>query len=133
MTRRLSLLIPLAAGTVIGSFVPGLPDRVRTAFVSLSGSGAAQSQEQERPQGPDPRTGTADDKKDKLTLAPDQISGAGIDVATVQSGVLAQRIIVPGSIIPDADRQIFPIGREKYFAANLFCTVPLAKQIELIG
>ena len=37
-------------------------------------------------------------------LSPNSIEAAGIEVAEVKSGIIARRIIVPGTIVPQADR-----------------------------
>ena len=39
-----------------------------------------------------------------VKLTGDQIGAAGIELAPVQEGTLAHRIIVPGTIVPDANR-----------------------------
>ena len=49
----------------------------------------------------------AEDQQDhraSIRLTDDQIGTAGIEVAAVKDGTLARRIVVPGTIVPHADR-----------------------------
>nr|WP_249816716.1 hypothetical protein [Bradyrhizobium sp. 144] len=46
----------------------------------------------------------SDDKQAIVNLTDEQLTEARIDLAQAESGILAHRIIVPGTIIPVADR-----------------------------
>jgi membrane fusion protein, heavy metal efflux system len=108
ITGRLLVVAAAATiGIVVASLVPQVSDVVRTAvgFVSgtsvttPSGQEPASSTEQRR------RDGASNDEQPAIvTLTDNQIEIAGIKLAPVQDGTLAHRIIVPGTIVPHADR-----------------------------
>jgi len=106
MIGRLPIaLIAVAVGIVIASFVPQIPLLLRTA-AGLSGlqsnDAAAQRLGDERQQKAGAEGG--DDLPPVIALGNDQIEAAGIELAPVQDGTLSHRIIVPGTIVPNADR-----------------------------
>ena len=103
MIGRLSLLIiALAAGIAVAAFVPGISQWLRLA-VGFSSEPAATPQE---PVDPERKTSAdaADDQQGVIKLADTAIEAAGIELAVVQSGTIAHRIVAPGAIIPHADR-----------------------------
>jgi membrane fusion protein, heavy metal efflux system len=108
MTSRLPLLIvALVLGITAASLIPQLSQAVRAAVGFLSGTGIAQLRGQESASSPEERrvaVGALEEKVRLLRLTADQITAAQIDLAAVQGGMLARRITVPGSIVPDADR-----------------------------
>ena len=59
--------------------------------------------EQRRPGG-EARAEGIDDQQVNIKLTANQIETAGIELATVQDGTLTHRIVVPGTIVPHADR-----------------------------
>ena len=105
MIGRLALLVvAVALGIAIASFMPGLSQSVRKTVGLLSVRGAAQ------PQGiaissadRKPNTEAADEKQ-SIKLSQEQLSAAHIDLVAAQGGTLARRITVPGAIVPHADR-----------------------------
>jgi cobalt-zinc-cadmium efflux system membrane fusion protein len=105
MIGRLPLsIVALAAGIAVASLVPGLSQSIRKA-VGWSEPSAAQPQRKEASgEQRIPGSAAADEKQGIVKLTEDQITAAHIDLATAQGGTLAHRIIVPGTIIPHADR-----------------------------
>jgi cobalt-zinc-cadmium efflux system membrane fusion protein len=103
MIGRLSLLIgALAAGFVLASFFPEWPQRIRSA-VGFSSASAPKAQELtpvERKSG----AGVSDDQQGLVKLTEDEIKSAGIELAVAQNGTIAHRLMVPGTIVPHADR-----------------------------
>ena len=104
MTGRLAgLIAALAAGFILASFFPEWPQRIRTAvgFSSASAPGAQEATLAERAKS---AAEVKDDQQGVIKLSEDEINSAGIESATVQAGAIAHRIVVPGTIIPHADR-----------------------------
>jgi cobalt-zinc-cadmium efflux system membrane fusion protein len=104
MIGRLSVLIPaLAAGFALASFFPQWPERIRTA-VGISSAGAPKA---EGSQSLEPAISSVEAKGDQqsiVKLDDDEIKSAGIESATARAGTIAHRIVVPGTVIPHADR-----------------------------
>jgi cobalt-zinc-cadmium efflux system membrane fusion protein len=101
---RVSVLIAaLVTGVVIASVSPQVSGRVRQLFGYSPEHIEAAARGQESPPARKPK-GNSEDKKAQVVLSPEQIAAAGIEVQTAQNGILARRIIVPGTIVPDADR-----------------------------
>src|SRR5215218_2793871 len=93
---RISLLfIVLVIGIAAASLIPGLSQAVRsiTGFGSATGVAARPAQEKSTAE-------PAEEKDGIIKLTEAQVSTAGIDLATVQAGTLARRIVVPGTIVP---------------------------------
>jgi cobalt-zinc-cadmium efflux system membrane fusion protein len=92
MINRLVVAIAaLAAGMAIGSFVPELSQRLRLA----AGTSAPTLAEAKTAPG---------DSAEIVKLSAEEIAAAGIGIAPAQSGTIAHRLVVPGTIIPHADR-----------------------------
>jgi cobalt-zinc-cadmium efflux system membrane fusion protein len=103
MIGRASLLIvALAVGAAGASLLPGLSDSLRRAVGLASGPGAAQSAggtaERRRPS-PEPSA-----EKQTIKLTDEQIAAAQIELVAARAGILARRMIVPGTVVPHADR-----------------------------
>jgi len=98
ISRIFVLIVVLVIGIAAASLIPGLSQGVR--FVTGFGSGGvASGPRQEKP------TGEPSEEKDGIIkLTEEQITAAGVDLAAVQAGTLARRIVVPGTIVPSADR-----------------------------
>ena len=91
------------AGIAVASLELSVPQTVRKFAGLPFRPGTAQSPDT----APQPRgeSGNApDDKQAVVRLTDEQLTEAHIDLAQVESGILARRIIVPGTIIPVADR-----------------------------
>jgi cobalt-zinc-cadmium efflux system membrane fusion protein len=102
MVARLSALIgALAAGVALASFFPEWAQRIRTAVGVLAS--APRAEEPTSAEG-EKSAVEAKDEPGVVKLAEDEAKSAGIESATVEAGTIAQRIVVPGTIIPHADR-----------------------------
>jgi membrane fusion protein, heavy metal efflux system len=96
MIGRLSLLaIGLAGGIALSGAIASLPQLLPTAL--FSGSAAQKEDVVDNNPGAQEHQGLV-----KLSAA--DIEGAGIELAAVQSGMIARRIIVPGTIRAPGDR-----------------------------
>jgi len=109
MTERLPIAVAsIAIGIAVASFVPQIPQALRNA-AGLRGAAAPNgaATHLDEPSRPDERRprGDADTGDEQLVkLTDDQIDAAGIELAPVQDGTLSHRIVVPGTIVPHADR-----------------------------
>ena len=103
MIGRLALLITaLVAGITVASLFPGLSQRVRSV-VGLS-SGAVATQAEPANAERKPNADRANDQQNIVKLGEEDIASAGIEVAAARDGTIAHRIVVPGGIVPHADR-----------------------------
>jgi cobalt-zinc-cadmium efflux system membrane fusion protein len=103
VARLAFVSLGFAAGIAVASLAPSIPQTVRKLTGLAFGSGAVQSPDN----APQPRGGGSevpDDKQAVVSLTDEQLTEAHIDLARVEGGILAHRIIVPGTIIPVADR-----------------------------
>ena len=100
MISRLSALaIGLATGLLLAVLLAWGLSAFQHPATSIS-SGPSQ----ERASAPE-RDAAAGSREQALAkLSPDAIEAAGIEMAAVRSGTIARRIIVPGTIVPQADR-----------------------------
>lgn len=89
-----------AAGIAVAGLAPGVPETVRKFAGLAFAPGTADTAGQPRGEG----SKASDDKQTVVNLTDEQLTEAHIDLAQVESGILAHRIIVPGTIIPVADR-----------------------------
>jgi membrane fusion protein, heavy metal efflux system len=104
MIGRLSILIgALAAGFALASFFPQWPERIRAA-VGFSSATAPRAQESRSAEPAKSSVEAKDDQQGVVKLGEDEIKSAGIESATAQAGTIAHRIVVPGTVIPHADR-----------------------------
>ena len=60
------------------------------------------------PEKPAEGPGSSEDQPIITKLSAEAIEAARIDLATVHGGTIAQKIIVPGAIVPEADRIALP-------------------------
>jgi membrane fusion protein, heavy metal efflux system len=114
MMGRLPIAVAATAiGIAVASFVPQIPQALRNAAglgYAAAPNGAVTHLEEPGglgPPRPDERRpkGEADTGDEQLVkLSGDQIDAAGIELAPVQDGTLSHRIVVPGTIVPHADR-----------------------------
>jgi membrane fusion protein, heavy metal efflux system len=96
-----------AIGIAVASLMPDIPATLRKIVGLAIEPGTAQSQRKTTDFGHEPRNENSRDAEQKqavVKLTEEQITEAHIDVTSVEAGVLARRIIVPGTIIPAADR-----------------------------
>jgi cobalt-zinc-cadmium efflux system membrane fusion protein len=99
MIGRLSLL---AIGLVVGIALAGAIARLPQLFPAVFSSGPAAQEEAAVEH--NPGAGSSDEQQGLVKLGAEDIEAAGIEVAAVQSGTIARRIIVPSTIRPPADR-----------------------------
>jgi membrane fusion protein, heavy metal efflux system len=98
-----------ACGIAVASLIPEIPQAVHDAVALVTGSQSLRSVEntgdaqQRRPKG-DPDSEAGEDRRAGIRLTDDQVETAGIELAAVQDVTLARRIVVPGTIVPHADR-----------------------------
>jgi membrane fusion protein, heavy metal efflux system len=109
MIGRLAIAVLAAGGGTIGaSLIPEIPQAVRYTVEVVTGA---------QPVGAVEAGGGAEQAKSKgdagveigeqratISLTDEQIETSGVGLATVQDGTLVHRIVVPGTIVPDADR-----------------------------
>jgi cobalt-zinc-cadmium efflux system membrane fusion protein len=99
MTGRLSLLaIGFIVGITLSRAVAHLPQLLPAAF--SPGPAAQEEAAADQNRG----AGSADEQQGLVKLSADDIAAAGIEVAAVESGTVARRIIVPSTIRPHAER-----------------------------
>ena len=106
MFGRLPLLIiALVGGMVIASVLPGISQRIRSVMLM---SDTAQPGPAPAPapaaDGHGPSAEAAAEQQNVVRLGADEIKAAGIDLATAREGSVGRRIVVPGTIVPQADR-----------------------------
>src|SRR5262245_11665487 len=97
----------VALGIAIASLAPRLPEAVRGTLglasdmsVTTSGTGPASDEAAQRK-----RSAAANDETPAVVrLTGSQIEIAGIELVPVRDGTLVRRIIVPGTIVPNANR-----------------------------
>jgi len=109
MTGRLPVAVLAAAcGIAVASLIPEIPQAVRYAVELVTGAEALRAvetrggAEQRKPK--DDPDAEAREEHASIRLTDDQIEAAGIELAAVQDGTLSRRIVVPGTIVPHADR-----------------------------
>jgi len=104
MTSQLRVAaLATAFGIAVASLIPQIPQALRHAIERITGSEFPDGGEQHRSKA-DPDTEVREDQRATVKLTDDQIETAGIELAAVQDGTLLRRIIVPGTIVPHADR-----------------------------
>jgi membrane fusion protein, heavy metal efflux system len=109
MTGRLAIgLLAAGCGITVASLIPEIPQAVRYAVELVTGA---------EPVRPVETRGGAEQRKSKgdseveigeehatIRLTVEQIEMSGIALAAVHGGTLSHRIVVPGTIVPHADR-----------------------------
>lgn len=98
MLLRILIGLAIAAAFVAGSLAPGLGPNLRALIAGPPPQDSAA-------RGPDTnRTENRGEAAGLIRMTAEQIDAAGIEIAPVGSGTLARRLILPGTIRPDADR-----------------------------
>ena len=109
MRGRLPVLIVITAsaaflaGMVIANVIPS-PSRWIPAISLPAGDDRAEAQRSADSPGRRAATEPADDEPGAIRLSDSETEAAGIAVAAVQGGTIVRRIVVPGTIVPHADR-----------------------------
>jgi cobalt-zinc-cadmium efflux system membrane fusion protein len=102
MAGRVPLIaIAFVLGMAVASLIPGVSPSLRK-LVDFQTAGMPSSANAR--QEPEKTNGKTEDKPAIVTLTDEQIANAHIEVAAAKSDVLSQRILVPGVIVPDANR-----------------------------
>lgn len=113
VSRLLFAIVALALGAAAGSLVPEVSQTVRTAAAWIPLPGWARLQPLEPAGGTHAQDkadshGHTEGEKDRpegaVKMPPERIAAAKIEVAPVGKGVLARRLTVPGTVVPDANR-----------------------------
>jgi membrane fusion protein, heavy metal efflux system len=109
MTSRLAIgVLAAGCGITAASLIPEIPQAVRYAVELVTGAEPVRAVEtrggaaQRKPKGDsDVEIG---EEHATIKLTDEQVAASGIELAAVQDGILVRRIVVPGTIVPDADR-----------------------------
>jgi membrane fusion protein, heavy metal efflux system len=102
-------VLAVAGGIAVASLVPEIPRAVRDGIGLVVGADRmragepAEEGEQHKSKG-DSRNEGEDERQASVRLTANQIETAGIELAAAQDGTLTHRIVVPGTIVPHADR-----------------------------
>jgi membrane fusion protein, heavy metal efflux system len=109
MIGRLAIgVLAAACGITVASLIPEIPQAVRYAVELITGAepvhaietgGAAEQGKSKAGSGIE-----IGDERAAIRLTDEQIETSGIELAAVQDGTLVRRFIVPGTIVPNADR-----------------------------
>jgi membrane fusion protein, heavy metal efflux system len=105
MMGRLSILaVGLVTGVAVAWVLPGLPG-LPQLLPSVAALSVGEAPQEEKPAAEsDAHAGFKDDRPSVVKLGVETIEAADIELAPVQSGAIARRIVVPGTIVPHADR-----------------------------
>jgi membrane fusion protein, heavy metal efflux system len=109
VTGRLSIAVLAAGcGITVASLIPEIPQTVRYVVESVTGAEGGRAVET-RGRGEQRKSkGDSDveigEERATITLTDEQIEMSGIDLAVVHDGTLSRRIVVPGTVVPHADR-----------------------------
>lgn len=101
--------LPIAAiaascGVVIASLIPAIPRAVNDTAALITGAEPLRAVEMPGRTDQRPNNDIDADEHTSIRLTDDQIEMAGIELAPVQDSTLVRRIVVPGTIVPHADR-----------------------------
>ena len=99
-----TFVVAAGLGIVVASFVPQVPEAVRTLLAFATGTEAAPPVGRDEAAQRKPATDASDERAEIIKLTAAQIETAGIELAPVQDGKLVTRILAPGTIVPHADR-----------------------------
>ncbi len=100
ISRLVVGIAALVAGVALASLIPELSHRVRQAagVASSNAPAPAEAKSNERD------AKAPESSADIVKLSAEEIAAADIAVAAAQSGTIAHRLVVPGTIVPHADR-----------------------------
>jgi membrane fusion protein, heavy metal efflux system len=109
--RRLTSQFAIAAlaaacGIAVASLIPEIPQAVRGAIATVRGAEPSRALEAQA-NAEQRRTKSQSEGEDQpaiIRLTDDQMATSGIELAAVQDGTFSRRIVVPGTIVPHADR-----------------------------
>jgi membrane fusion protein, heavy metal efflux system len=106
MISRLAIgVLAAACGITVASLIPEIPQTVRYAVELVTGVQPVRAVETGG--GAEPK-GDSDvginEEHATIKLTDEQVETSSIELAAVREGTLVRRIVVPGTIVPDADR-----------------------------
>jgi membrane fusion protein, heavy metal efflux system len=106
MISRLAIgVLAAACGITVASLIPEIPQTVRYAVELVTGAQPVRAVETGG--GAEPK-GDSDvginEEHATIKLTDEQVETSSIELAAVREGTLVRRIVVPGTIVPDADR-----------------------------
>jgi cobalt-zinc-cadmium efflux system membrane fusion protein len=101
-------VLAAGCGITVASLIPEIPQAVRYAVELVTGAEPVRAVqtgggvEQRKSKGDsDVEIGQ---ERATVRLTDEQVKTSGIELAAVRDGTLVRRIVVPGTIVPDADR-----------------------------
>jgi membrane fusion protein, heavy metal efflux system len=109
MISRLAVgVLAAGSGIAVTSMIPEIPQAVRYAVELVTGAeprravGTGGGVDQLKSKGD--AAGEIADERAAIRLTDEQVKTSGIELAAVRGGTLVRLIVVPGTIVPDADR-----------------------------
>jgi cobalt-zinc-cadmium efflux system membrane fusion protein len=109
MISRLAVgVLAAGCGIAVTSMIPEIPQAVRYAVELVTGAeprravGTGGGVDQLKSKGD--AAGEIADERAAIRLTDEQVKTSGIELAAVRGGTLVRLIVVPGTIVPDADR-----------------------------
>jgi cobalt-zinc-cadmium efflux system membrane fusion protein len=109
MTGRLAIAVLAAGcGIAVASLIPEIPQAFRNVVEWATGAEPPRAVEtrggaEQRKSKGDSEAGIGEERA-TIRLTDEQIETSGIELAAVHDGTLSRRIVVPGTIVPHADR-----------------------------
>ncbi len=102
MISRLAIGVLAAGGGItVASLIPEIPQAVRYAVELVTGAEPVRAVE--TGDGAEQRKSIGEERA-TIRLTDEQVKTSGIELVAVRDGTLVRRIVVPGTIVPDADR-----------------------------
>ena len=106
MISRLAIgVLAATCGITVASLISEIPRAVRYAVELVTGAEPVRTVETGG--GTEPKGGSdveIGEERTTVRLTAEQVETSGIELAAVRDGRLVRRIVVPGTIVPDADR-----------------------------
>ena len=109
MTGRLAIgVLAACCGITVASLIPEIPQAVRYTVELVTGAEPVRAVETRGGAGQPKSEGDSGveigGERATIRLTDEQIESSGIALAAVHDGTLSRRIVVPGTIVPHADR-----------------------------
>jgi membrane fusion protein, heavy metal efflux system len=98
-------VLAATCGITVASLISEIPRAVRYAVELVTGAEPVRTVETGG--GTEPKGGSdveIGEERTTVRLTAEQVETSGIELAAVRDGTLVRRIVVPGTIVPDADR-----------------------------
>jgi cobalt-zinc-cadmium efflux system membrane fusion protein len=101
-------ILAAGCGITVASLIPEIPQAVRYAVELVTGAEPVRAVQTGGNAGQRKSKGDSDveigEERATVRLTDEQVKTSGIELAAVRDGTLVRRIVVPGTIVPDADR-----------------------------